>query len=287
MASEPTTRDVKLIQYLNEAYGKEKELEIALQAHIAMTDRKPYRKRLQDHLHETKQQARGLERRIKALGGKATPVDLPGPDVVSEAATQATSLANKAVSLAKGQMHVLRGTGDSEKLLKNAKTELWNEYEEIGTYLAIESLAASVGDKETVKMAREFRRQEERMASFLQRLIPQLSKSVAREEIPAAERRTNGGRRSTRSADQATREPALSARRRSGPPRSGPRPARRPRATAASAPRRRGAGRPPARAALRLSDARRSRRQRPHRGRHPEGVFRQRHDEPCRPHGGR
>ena len=204
MASEPTTRDVKLIQYLNEAYGKEKELETALQAHIAMTDRKPYRKRLQEHLSETKQQARGLERRIKALGGKATPVDLPGPDVVSEAATQATSLANKAVSLAKGQMHVLRGTGESEKLLKNAKTELWNEYEEIGTYLAIESLAASVGDKETVKMAREFRRQEERMASFLQRLIPQLSKSVAREEIPAAERRTNGGRRRRPAAKRTT-----------------------------------------------------------------------------------
>ena len=42
----PNARDTKLIQYLNEAYGKEKELETALEAHIAMTTRTPYKKRL-------------------------------------------------------------------------------------------------------------------------------------------------------------------------------------------------------------------------------------------------
>jgi len=51
---EPNTRDLKLVQYLNEAYGKEKELETALQAHISMTTKAPYRKRLQQHLKETK-----------------------------------------------------------------------------------------------------------------------------------------------------------------------------------------------------------------------------------------
>jgi hypothetical protein len=30
-------RDAKLVQYLSEAYGKEKELETSLEAHIAMT----------------------------------------------------------------------------------------------------------------------------------------------------------------------------------------------------------------------------------------------------------
>ena len=48
--AELTARDAKLIQYLNEAYGKEKELDTALQAHIAMTTRAPYKKRLQEHL---------------------------------------------------------------------------------------------------------------------------------------------------------------------------------------------------------------------------------------------
>src|SRR3954453_7152967 len=207
MADEPTPRDAKLIQYLKEAYGKEKELETALKAHISMTTRDTYKKRLREHLKETTQQAKGLERRIKQLGGKAEAIDLPGPDVAGEAATAVMSAANKAVSLAKGPLHMVRGTGEAEKLLKNAKTELWNEFEEIGNYIAIEELANAVGDKDTAKLAKEFRKQEERMAGFLQKLIPTLSKQVAKEEIPAAARRANGAsttrrRASSRSASR-------------------------------------------------------------------------------------
>ena len=44
--------------------------------------RRAYKKRLQDHLKETKAQARGLERRIKQLGGKAETAHLPGPEVL-------------------------------------------------------------------------------------------------------------------------------------------------------------------------------------------------------------
>ena len=59
MAKELKAGDEKLLQYLNEAYGKERELEIALEAHIAMTTKAPYKKRLQEHLKETKAHARG------------------------------------------------------------------------------------------------------------------------------------------------------------------------------------------------------------------------------------
>ena len=183
------TRDAKLIQYLNEAYGKEKELETALQAHIKLAaGRVTYKRRLEDHLKETKAQARGLEKRIKQLGGKPEATDVAG--IV-------TAVASKAVSAAKGPVHALRGTSEAEKLLKNAKTELWNEYEEIGNYVAIEALAQTVGDKETEKLARDFRRQEERMAAFLVKLLPQLAKAVATEEIPAAERRNGSSRRTS------------------------------------------------------------------------------------------
>src|SRR3954453_9296626 len=60
-----TVREAKLLQYLNEAYGKERELQTALEAHIAMTSRKPYLKRLRKHLTETKGHGRQVERRIK------------------------------------------------------------------------------------------------------------------------------------------------------------------------------------------------------------------------------
>jgi ferritin-like metal-binding protein YciE len=178
-------RDTKLVQYLNEAYGKEKELEVALQAHIGMTERAPYKKRLRSHLTETKGHARAVERRIKALGGK--------PAVTQRVAGQATAAL-------KGPVHAVRGAGEEEKLLKNAKTEYSEEAEEIATYTAIEAFAESVGDQETVKLARGIRREEERMANYLAGLIPQLARSTARAEIPSqqranARRRTNGRRK--------------------------------------------------------------------------------------------
>ena len=191
--ADPNARDTKLIQYLNEAYGKEKELETALEAHIAMTTKAPYKKRLQQHLKETKGHAREVERRIKQLGGKAEAGPIKTPEVVADAASGLTSVASKAVAAAQGPLHALRGTGEAEKMLKNARTEYHNEFAEIGFYTTIESFADLVGDKETARIARSIRREEVRMAKFLERQIEQLAKAVAREEVPAAER--NGGTR--------------------------------------------------------------------------------------------
>jgi ferritin-like metal-binding protein YciE len=195
-------RDLKLIQFLNEAYGKEKQLETALEAHIAMTTRAPYKRRLQRHLRETKTHARDVERRIKKLGGKADAVDVPGPEAVTEAVNNAVAFARKSVAALQGPVHALRGTGEAEKLLRNARTELKEEVEEIATYTAIETLATLVGDKETAKVAKSIRRDEERMRDFLARLIPQLTKAVAQEELPAAERR--GGRSTRRSSSRSS-----------------------------------------------------------------------------------
>jgi ferritin-like metal-binding protein YciE len=201
----PNARDTKLIQYLNEAYGKERELETALEAHIAMTTRRPYKNRLREHLKETKGHARQLKTRIRELGGKAEagPISA-GPTPVVEAASTLTSVAGKAVAAAQGPLHAIRGTGESERMLKNAKTEYHNEAEEIATYTGIEALADAVNDKETVKLARGIRREEERMAKFLEKQIPQLAKAVAKEEIPAAERR-NGAPSSRRSSSSRSR----------------------------------------------------------------------------------
>ena len=212
---EITAKDAKLIQYLNEAYGKEKELETALEAHITLTTRDAYKKRLKDHLKETKAQAKGLERRIKKLGGKAEIVPAPGPASSPRPRAPSQAAASKAVAASKGPLHAVRGTSEPEKMLKNAKTEFFNEHEEIANYNAIETLAEAVGDKETAKLAREYRRQEERMAKFLDRTIVSLTKEVARAEIPAAER--NGGRRRSTARKRATaRKRTTTTRKRSG-----------------------------------------------------------------------
>jgi ferritin-like metal-binding protein YciE len=167
-------RDAKLVQYLSEAFGKERELETALEAHIAMTTKAPYKKRLKQHLKETKAHARQVQLRIKQLGG----------------GTQtAQSVVGKVTAAAKGPLHAIRGSGEQEKMLKNAKTEYFNEHEEIATYLAIETLAERVGDRETAQLARGIRREEERMAKFLEGQIKSLTGAVVSEEVPSAQRK--------------------------------------------------------------------------------------------------
>src|ERR1700743_977607 len=158
--ADPNQRDAKLIQYLSEAYGKERELETALQVDIAITTKAPYKKRLQQHLKETKAHAKGLDRRIRKLGGGGQ---------------TGASLVGKATAVAKGPLHAVRGDGQQERMLKNAKTQFTAEQEEISTYLAIEVFATKVGDSETAKLAREIRKEEERMASYLTKEIRQLA----------------------------------------------------------------------------------------------------------------
>ena len=196
MATESPAREAKLSQYLIEAYGKEKELEVALEAHIGMTSRAPYKKRLKEHLKETKSHAKQLERRIKKVNGD-------GAALVAKAAGQA----NKLVATAKGPLHALRGNSDTEKMLKNAKTEYFQEHEEIANYTAIETLATQLDDEETAKLARSIRRDEERMAKFLEKQIPILTRQMVKEEIPASERKAprNSGTKTKSAASKTKR----------------------------------------------------------------------------------
>ncbi len=188
--SELSAGNGKLVQYLNEAFGLEKRLETALEAHIAMTIQPAYKKRLKQHLSETKRHGRDVKKRIKELGGAATTVDTPGPAPVTDAAQAVLSGAQKAVAFAQGPLHAVRGTGEEEKQLKNAKTEYASEAEEIATYAAIETLAGVLADKETQRLARTIGREEERMRSFLEKEIVRQTKAVAKAEIPASQRRS-------------------------------------------------------------------------------------------------
>lgn len=200
-----STADMKLVQYLNEAYGLEKRLETALEAHIAVAAQTGYKKRLREHLSETKRHGLDVKKRIKQLGGEAATVDAPGPTQVSDVAQAALSGAQKAVALAQGPLHALRGTGAEEKQLKNAKTEYASESEEIATYAAIETLSEALGDIQTLRLARAIRREEERMRSYLEKEIPRLTKAMAKAEIPASERRKPARRKRSPSRKKTAR----------------------------------------------------------------------------------
>ena len=192
-------RDSKLVQWLNEAHTKEAELEADLTAHIALTDKQSYKKRLRQHLTEIKAHKRSVAARIKQLGGSASASPtLPGvPSAVGEAA-------GKAVAAVKGQVGAARAavTSQPETHLRNAQEELREEHVEIAIYSRIATFAEAVGDRETAKLAKSIRREEERMAKFLDAELARLVKDVVRAEVPRSQRTTTTrrGRSSSRSA---------------------------------------------------------------------------------------
>ena len=193
-------RDARLVQWLNEAYAKEAELEADLAAHITLTQKTSYKKRLQQHLTETRDHKRRVASRIKKLGGGASGgIQLPGvPGAVGE-------VAGKAVSAVKGQVGAARAavTSQPETHLRNAQEELREEHVEIALYSRIITLAEAVGDRETAQLAKAIRRDEERMVKFLDAEQVRLVKELVRAEIPrdqrAPTRRTTARRRSSRS----------------------------------------------------------------------------------------
>jgi ferritin-like metal-binding protein YciE len=214
---ELNARDAKLVMWLSEAHAKEAELEADLTAHIALTEKAAYKKRLQTHLKETKEHKRATERRIKQLGGQVTSgVNVPGvPGVIGETA-------GKTVAAVKGQVGTARAllTTQPETHLRNAQEELREEHVEIAIYTRIETLATEVGDRESAQLARRIRRDEERMAKYLSAELERLVKDVVRSEIPRDQRAKTTRRRSSSSSSSRRSSSSRSSSSRSGSSRS-------------------------------------------------------------------
>jgi len=188
-------RDTKLVRWLSEAHSKEAELEADLTAHITLTQKPAYKKRLQQHLKETRDHKRRVASRIKQLGGPT------GQNLISATGSMMGEMAGKTVAAVKGQVGVARAivTEQAETHLRNAEEELREEHVEIALYTRIETLATAVGDRETAQLAKSIRRDEERMAKFLLAEIGRLVKEVVRADIPRDQRGTTRRSRSTRS----------------------------------------------------------------------------------------
>lgn len=175
--------EAKIVRYLTEAEADERKLESVLSEHIEMTSRKTYKDRLQRHLRETRGHAKSLEKRITELGGDPATLSERAQQRVGEAVQTVQSVTRKAASQAQDSVDTLRGTGEHEKLLANARAEYASEAGEIATYTAIEALADALGDPDTAKLARGIKRDEERMAKFLADLIPTLVRASVQEEV--------------------------------------------------------------------------------------------------------
>jgi ferritin-like metal-binding protein YciE len=182
-----TVRDTKIVELLNEAYGKEQQLTAALEQHLQGTTRPDYEKRLTEHLKETKSHAGAVSKRIKQLGGTPAQVSLPGPEGVSKAAQGVQDVVAKAKAVAQGPLDVVRGAGEQARMVHNARVEFAEEAHEIATYTVIDSLATAVGDSETAQLARSILREEERMQKYLGDLLRDLTVDMAHDEVPVSE----------------------------------------------------------------------------------------------------
>src|SRR6185312_15211456 len=149
--------------------------------------------RLKEHLKETRSHATAVSRRIKQLGGEASTVSVPGPEGLTRAAMGVQDVVGKAKAAAQTPLDAVRGSGEQEKMLRNARQEA----HEIATYTVIESVANAVGDRTTAELARSIRRDEERMQKFLDDLLPLLSTDMVHDEVPISEIEGGGTPRRT------------------------------------------------------------------------------------------
>ena len=195
-------RDTKLVMWLSEAHAKEAELEADLTVHIGLTEKASYRKRLQQHLKETREHKRSTAKRVRELGGElGTGSSMPGvPNALGE-------MAGKTLAAVKGQVGAARAlvTSQPETHLRNLQEELREEHVEIAIYTRIETLATEVGDRETAQLARGVRRDEERMAKYLDGEMQRLVKEIVRDEIPRDQRATPPRRRTTAGSSRSRR----------------------------------------------------------------------------------
>lgn len=197
----------KIVQYLSEAHAAEQALVTALQSQIAMTQTGSYRDGLETHLHETRDHAVRVQRRLDELGQGGGPLQV-GVGLIQ-------SVAGQALALGKTPLDLLRGTGGEEKVLKNAKDACATEALEIATYTAIERLASAVGDSATQTLAAAIRDDEQKMLDRILKEIPKLTEAVVRAEVrgnPSYDITKTGAADAARSASERVTGAARDAR---------------------------------------------------------------------------
>lgn len=158
-----------VIKYLDEAHAVETALVSNLTAHISLTTDDPYRRVLERHLQETKDQVKAIDRRRKDLGSDG------GRGIVSATVGLARDAVGQVLVLSKGPLDIIRTPSQIERMLKNARDEAATEAIEIAVYDVLETAALAAGDTETAKLASSHRRQEERMLADLRKHIVRLT----------------------------------------------------------------------------------------------------------------
>ncbi len=140
-----TKIEEKLVEYIDDAYAMEQNVLRMLDSMIGTTEDPQMKRALENHRKETEKQAERLEARLRDHGASPSRVKQVGGIMGA---------------LTKSVLDLTRG----DKAGRNARDGFATEHMEIASYELLERVAKKAGDKETAKVARQNREEEEAMA---------------------------------------------------------------------------------------------------------------------------
>jgi ferritin-like metal-binding protein YciE len=163
------TTQERLVQWLRDAHAMEQQAEKMLGDQSQRIEHYPDLKaRMQQHLEETREQARQIESCIKRHGGDTSAVK---------------DFAGRFTALAQGMSGYFVG----DEVVKASLAAYTFEHMEISSYRSLIATAEAAGDHETKQICENILRQEEAMAKWLEEHIGPITKQyLQREETPNA-----------------------------------------------------------------------------------------------------
>jgi ferritin-like metal-binding protein YciE len=167
----PDAARARIVHYLREALDDELGLARTLRSHIVVAARGPYRTGLEGYLHETREHARRVDRRLTELGAGRGPV------------RSGASAVRNVVAWGRGPLNAIRRHSPEERLLRGAKDGCATEGLVIATYTALEVMARGAGDTGTAQLAADIRADEQRMLEWLRHEILKLTDTFIRDEL--------------------------------------------------------------------------------------------------------
>lgn len=145
-----------LLDWLRDAHAMEEQAETMLKSQISRLEHYPeVRRKMQEHLEETKRQAQLIRECITRLDGDTSTVK----DTVA-----------KVVAAAQG----LSGIFVGDEVIKGALASYAFEQMEIASYRILIAAADAVGDATTSAICTQILREEEAMAEWIDENVPAL-----------------------------------------------------------------------------------------------------------------
>lgn len=159
-----TDKNYRLGEWLRDAHAMEEQAETMLKAQASRLENYPQlRKRIEQHISETQNQAGRIEECIRRVG--------TDPSAVKDAAGRMTAM-----------MQGIGGAFAGDEVVKGAMAGYAFEHFEISAYTSLVAAAEEAGDQQTASVCREILKEEEAMADWLKQHLPQVTREYLERE---------------------------------------------------------------------------------------------------------